>query len=359
MSSEQTAPRDLLSVIIPCRNEARYIARCLDSVVSSDYPKDRLEIFVIDGQSDDGTRKILEDYRRRYPYITVLENARRITPCALNTGIRAARGTVILRMDAHARITPSYLSHCVNALSEYDADNAGGTMETLPATEGIIGRGIVRCLSHRFGVGNSAFRTGVKKATFVDTVFGGCYRRQVFDKIGLFNEQLVRTQDLEFNLRLKRAGGRTVLVPGIVSQYYAKSEFGSFVRHNFRNGAWSVLPFLYSPIVPVSARHLVPLAFVSGLLAAGVLTVIAPGPGKWILAAAAAPYLLLDLGASFLTAWRDRKPSLALTLPFLFPALHISYGLGSLYGLLKTGVELIKRKLNLSQRPGRSYEKSF
>ncbi len=340
---------DLLSVVIPCRNEAKYIGRCLDSIVNSDYPKERLEVLVVDGQSEDGTARILEEYQRCHSHIFVLDNPRRRTPCALNIGIRAARGDVILRMDAHARITPTYLSQCVRALGEYGADNAGGVIETLPATDGLLGRAIVRCLSHRFGVGNSAFRTGVDKPTDVDTVFGGCYRREVFEKVGLFNEQLARSQDIEFNLRLRHAGGRTVLVPGIISQYYAKSEYGAFVRHNFSNGMWSVLPFLYSSIIPVSARHLVPLAFVCALLATAALTAAAPEAGKWAFAAVAVPYAAANLVASISAAGHDKNLKAAFILPFLFATLHLSYGLGSLCGLLKTAVELAKRKLSPRQ----------
>jgi glycosyltransferase involved in cell wall biosynthesis len=343
--SSQKPTRDLLSVVIPCRNEAKYIGKCLDSIINSDYPKDRLEVLIVDGQSEDGTTRILAEYRRRFPYIFVFDNPRQRTPCALNIGIRAAQGDVILRMDAHARITPIYLSQCVRALGEHGADNAGGIIETLPATDGFWARAIVRCLSHPFGVGNSAFRTGVDKPTEVDTVFGGCYRRDVFEKIGLFNEQLARSQDIEFNLRLRQAGGRTVLVPGIISQYYAKSEYGAFARHNFSNGMWSVLPFLHSPIFPVSARHLVPLAFVCVLFASAALTAAVPETGKWVFAAAAAPYVAVNLVASISAAWHDKSLKAAFLLPALFATLHLSYGLGSLYGLLKMAAELAKRKL--------------
>jgi lipopolysaccharide/colanic/teichoic acid biosynthesis glycosyltransferase/glycosyltransferase involved in cell wall biosynthesis len=343
--------QNLLSIVIPCRNEAKYIACCLDSIVNSDYPKDRLEVLVMDGQSEDGTLGILQEYQQRYSYISVLDNPQRRTPCALNIGIRAARGHVILRMDAHARVTPFYLSQCVRALDEHGADNVGGVIETIPTTDGTIGRAIVYCLSHRFGVGNSAFRTGVDGPTEVDTVFGGCYRREVFEKVGLFNEQLARSQDIEFNRRLRHAGGRIVLVPGIVSQYYARSEYGPFVRHNFLNGRWSVLPFLYSSVIPVSARHLVPLVFVSALLGALAMTVVAPGIGKWALAAVAVPYAAVSLIASISATWHERRWRALFVLPLLFITLHISYGLGSLCGVVQTGVELAKRRLSPGRTP--------
>ena len=334
--------QDLLSVVIPCRNEVSYVATCLDSIVNSDYPKDLLEVLVVDGGSEDGTREILKTYSRQYAYISVLDNLEKRTPCALNVGIRAARGSVILRMDAHARVAVDYLSKCVQALRDHEADNVGGVIETLPRKDGLLGRAIVRCLSHRFGVGNSAFRIGVDKPTVVDTVFGGCYRRGVFDRVGLFNEQLARSQDIEFNLRLKRAGGKTILVPGIVSQYYARSDCGSFVRHNFSNGAWSVLPFLYSAIFPVSPRHLVPLAFVSALLMSSTLAVIAPAIGRLALGSVAVPYLAANIAASIATGRQSGELRAMLVYPFLFATLHISYGFGSLYGLLKLVVELAK-----------------
>jgi len=149
-------------------------------------------------------------------------------------------------------------------------------MITLPAQDTLIGKAIAKSLSCRFGVGNSYFRTGTDKPKWVDTVFGGCYRKEIFSKVGLFNESLPRGQDMEFNLRLKRAGFKTLLVPNIVSYYYAKPDMKSFIKHNYINGVWAILPFKYSKIMPVSLRSLVPLFFVVSLLSSWILAIFLP-----------------------------------------------------------------------------------
>jgi cellulose synthase/poly-beta-1,6-N-acetylglucosamine synthase-like glycosyltransferase len=189
-------------------------------------------------------------------------------------------------------------------------------------------------LSHRFGVGGSYFRIHTDKPRWVDTVFGGCYRREVFQKIGLFNEHLTGSQDMEFNLRLKKAGGKTLLAPDIVSYYYARSDLKSFWRHNFRNGVWAILPFAYSEVMPVSWRHLVPLAFVTSLMGSGALGFLAR-PFLWLFLAVVAAYGVANLAASLQVAWREREVRYVLLMPFVFGMLHIGYGLGSCWGVIK------------------------
>ncbi len=323
----------LVSVVIPCRNEAGFIASCLDSVVGNDYPKGRIEVLVVDGMSEDGTREIVDEYSRRHGFIRRLDNPKRVTPAALNVGIRAAAGRIIVRVDAHASIGKDYVRRCVEALSKYGADNVGGIMYTIPRRPGLVGESIAASLSHRFGVGNSYFRIHSRSVRSVDTVFGGCYAREVFDRVGLFNEALPRGQDMEFNLRLKRAGGRIVLDPQIVSSYYARSDLVSFWRHNWGNGVWAVLPFLYSTVTPVSWRHLVPAAFVSAVVISAAATPAFP-PAGGALAALFASYGAASIVAGADVAWRKRDARYLAVMPFVFASLHVAYGLGSLWGLV-------------------------
>jgi hypothetical protein len=221
----------------------------------------------------------------------------------------------------------------VESLNKYGADNVGGIMTTLPRIDNFTGSAIVASLSHRFGVGNSYFRVQTDEPKWVDTVFGGCYRREVFERIGFFNENLVRGQDMEFNLRLKKVGGKTLLVPDIVSYYYARSNIKSFWKHNFTNGVWAILPFVHSPIMPVSWRHLVPLIFVTGILGSAVLGFIST-PFLYLFLIIICSYALANLGASFQIALQKRNLKYFIVMPFVFGALHFSYGLGSLWGSL-------------------------
>ena len=204
MNENKEKQKSFISIIIPCRNEEKFIGKCLDSIIAQDYPKNSIEILILDGRSTDRTREILKKYTQKYSFIKVLDNPKKIQTTALNIGIKKARGEIIIRMDAHNIYEKSYMSKCVTYLRKYDVDNVGGICVTLPANNTIIAKSIALALSHPFGVGNVYFRIGSKNPRFVDTVPFGCYKKEIFEKIGLFDENLVRNQDIEFNLRLKR-----------------------------------------------------------------------------------------------------------------------------------------------------------
>ena len=330
----------LVSTIIPCRNEEKFIGMCLDSIIANDYPKDRLEVLVVDGMSEDGTKKIIEIYEKQYQYINFLENPKKITPFAFNIGIKNSKGEVIMIMGAHTAYEKDYISKCIKYLREYDADNIGGIMLSLPRNDSLIGKAIAIALSNKFCVGSSRFRTGTKDVIEVDTVFGGCYKREVFDKIGLFNEELVSTQDMEFNLRLKKAGGKIILHPEIISYYYTRSDFKSYCKNNFRNGMWVILPFKYSTIIPISLRHLVPLGFVLSLIISGALSFIFLF-FFWLFLLIVGLYLLTSIYFSTKVAIKEKNIAYLFLMPIIFASFHVIYGLGSIWALLK--VILMKR----------------
>ena len=323
-----------VSILIPCRNEEKFIDKCMDSIIANDYPKDRMEILIVDGMSDDGTRDILRRYIQQYSFIKLLDNHKKITPVALNIGIKSAKGEIIMIMGSHSVYKKDYISKCIKYLKEYNADNVGGTMVTMPREDTFIGRAIVLALSHRFGVGGSVFRTGSREPKLVDTVFGGCYKKEVFEKIGLFNEKLTHTQDMEFNLRLKKAGGKILLLPDIVSYYYTRSDFKSFCKNNFKNGFWAIYPFKFTKIMPVSLRHLIPLAFVSSLIGSGVLSFFLP-IFLWLFLFIIILYGLTDIYFSGKIALQKKDIKYLFIMPLMFKSLHITYGLGSIYGMLK------------------------
>ena len=197
----------MLSVICPIYNEAKYIDVCIQSILFQDYPKDCLEVLFVDGMSKDGTRDIVENYARQYPFIHLLNNEKRIVPIAMNIGIKVSKGDVIMRLDAHAQYPANYFSVLVKALETIDADNVGVLNKT-PKT-----LAIGEVLSNKFGVGNSTFRLGVDKVMEVDTVPFGCWKREVFDKYGVYDERLIRNQDIELNKRIVRGGGHIYIVP--------------------------------------------------------------------------------------------------------------------------------------------------
>lgn len=349
-------PLPFVTVLVPCRNEARFIEGCLKSVLNNGYPADRLALLVVDGMSEDGTREVLDGYARTYPCLRVMDNPGRTTPKALNLGLREAQGEVVLRVDAHARLDPGYIRRCVEALREYSADVVCGVMRTVPGAASRVGEAIAAALRHPFGVGNSYFRIHVSHPTWVDTVFCGCYRREVFDRVpapriaagrsqgpaasipadrqGPFNAALTRGQDMDFSLRLRKVGGRMLLVPDIKCDYYARSTLRSFWRHNWNNGVWAILPFAYSDGMPISLRHLIPLFFVAAVpttAAAG----IAVRPFLWLSGAILGAYCMVSAAASLHAAWIEKSFARLVMMPFVFATLHLSYGLGSLWGLAR------------------------
>ncbi len=328
-----TAPEPFVSVIVPCRNEAAFIGACLDSILASDYPGP-YEVIVADGKSTDGTRELLETRAALDGRIRVVGNPERVTPVALNRAIAASRGEVILRFDAHAAMPAGYLRRCVQLLLGSGASNAGGTIRTRARSAGRFPEAVGAALSSRFGVGNSSFRTlsgGAPRA--VDTVFGGCWRKEIFSRLGGFNERLARGQDLEFNLRLRRSGGVILLDPDIVCDYYARADILSFWRHNFRNGEWAIRPFALSDIVPVRPRHLIPLALVTALFASLAV------PFPWSIGVVSF-YAAANFAASVQQAAAARKARFLLSMPVAFASLHLAYGLGSLWGCIRCCVAI-------------------
>ncbi len=306
----------IVSVIVPCLNEEKYIGRCLDSVVAQDFPKDKLEILVVDGISEDKTREIVKNYKEKYPFLKLLDNPRVITPSAMNIGIKNAKGEIIIKMDAHSVYEKDYISKCVEHLIESGADNVGGVLKTIPAKNTLEARAIAISLSHFFGAGSSYFRTGSKELREVDVVAFGCYKKEVFQKIGLFNEKMAKIEDLELNYRLRKAGGKIMLFPDIKAFYYPSSDnLKDFLKHNFTDGIWATYPLKYG--FKSSFRHLIPLIFVLTL----PLSI-------W-------PYIPISLFFSLKIAVREKDFRFFFIMPLVFGARHIGYGLGSVWGIIK------------------------
>lgn len=316
-----------VTIILPCRNEERYIGSCLASILACDYPQDRLEVLVVDGMSTDRTRERVAACVAEHPRVRLLDNPRQTAPAALNAGLRAATGDIIMRMDAHVVYPASYVRQLVAGLEETGADNVGGVIKTLPADETPVARAIAIGLSHRLGVGNSYFRVGAATRRVVNSLAFGCYRREVFDRIGLFDEELIRNQDDEFNFRLIKHGGRIVLLPEVVARYYARASLRQVARMFYQYGYFK--PLVASKVGRVmTVRQLVPALFIVGLAGSALL-------GLWLRPAAvlfagiAGSYAAIDIGCSA-AAVRAHGARCGAALAVVFPILHFSYGAGFL-----------------------------
>jgi glycosyltransferase involved in cell wall biosynthesis len=326
--SQATLPR--VSIVIPCRNEEGYIAACLDSILASDYPRELVEVLVADGRSSDRTREILMIYAARQPSITLIDNPTGNTPSALNHAIRRATGEIIVRMDAHVLYPPDYVRRLVEGLQESGADNVGGVLETVPAEDTPQARAIAIGLAHPFGVGNAYFRTGVQERREVDTVPFGCYRREIFDRVGLFDEELIRNQDDEFNFRLIRRGGRVLLLPGVFCRYFARRSLRQLSRMYYQYGYFK--PLVARKVGRVmTVRQLVPAILVASLVVSAVLSLWLPA-STYAFALIAGTYSSLVLVCSIRTAQTEGLRC-GLALLMVFPTLHFSYGAGFLRGI--------------------------
>jgi len=322
-----------VTLIVAARNEEAFIGRCLDSLVATTYPHDRLEVLVVDGMSDDRTRETVQAYAARYPFLTLLLNPKRHATAAFNTGIRQARGEVVMILGAHARYAPDYVDRSVRTLLQSGADNVGGVWRIVPRDGTLMGQAVALASASAFGSGDAYTKRGASAPRFVDTVFGGCYRKDVFERIGVFDERLARSQDFDFNLRLRRAGGKILLDPGIVCDYYVRSSLKDFWWHNLDDGFWTFYPLRFGRRT-FTLRHLIPPAFVAVLGGAAALALVAR-PFGVVAVAVLAAYVLASFAASAAIAIRHRSPALLAALPVAFAARHLGHGLGALAGLVR------------------------
>lgn len=322
---EQINPDVSVSVVMPVYNEEKYIENCIDSLLRQDYPRDGMEWILVDGRSTDHTKNILCAYMLLYPkLIKIYDNPGRAVSLAMNIGINASVGRYVIRLDAHAEYAPDYISKCVKYLETMDVDNVGGVLET--KSNGLIGNAIALMLSSRFGVGNSRFRTHGESG-LVDTVPFGAFRREVFDKYGLFDERLVRNEDNEMNHRIRKNGGKVYLTQDIKLSYYCRENFREIVSMAVKNGQWNSITARLCPGA-MRARHFIPSAAVLLLISMPMIGFIFP-PSALLLLLLIGIYIILDVVFSLKAAIRIIFLPLLLV---LFPVFHISYGFGTLMG---------------------------
>ncbi len=321
-----------ISVIIPVKNEEKYIAPCLDSILNNDYPKEFVEIFIIDGQSTDRSNEIVQKYSISYPSIKLLINKNETVPYALNIGIKESSGDYIIRLDAHSEIPTNYFSELIKFSDKHLADNIGTCCITDVKNKNPKTNAIKKVLSNKFGVGNSYFRIGILEPKEVDNVPFGCYRREIFEKIGLFNPNLTRNQDIELNKRISRNGGKIILIPNVKSIYFARESFYEIAQNNFSNGLWNILTvYITKRINSLSLRHFIPFLFLITLIIPLIGMIWIPVLG-FVSLTSLISYLIFLIAISLKI--NDSSTSLSYII-ISFIVLHFSYAFGSLFGLIK------------------------
>ena len=331
----------MLSVICPIYNEEKYIAKCIESVLQQDYPQNDLEVFFVDGMSQDNTAQIVNEYCEKYPFIKLLQNPNRTVPYAMNIGIKASKGETIIRLDGHCEYPTNYFSTLVENLEKYSADNVGGVFITLPCNETNVSYAIAECLKNPFGMGNSLHRIGAKENVKTDSVPFGCFRREVFDKVGLYDEELTRNQDDELNARIIKNGGSIYLIPTLGIKYFARDKVSKVRKMFYQYG-------LFKPLVnkklgqAATVRQFVPPLFVFALILGLALSFVSK-IFLWLYVSFLVLYFLLGIFMGVKSAVKTKRPLLVFLMPWIFFNVHLSYGVGYWTGLFKV---LFNRKFN-------------
>lgn len=319
-----------VSVIMPVRNEGQYIKLAIESILENDYPANKMEILVVDGMSDDDTRNIVIDLASSDARIRLLDNEKGIVPFAMNIGLRNMKGELFTRVDGHAEIAPDFLKNSVRCLLDNkDAWLVGGYIENI--AQGYIANTIAGAMQSRVGVGNATFRRGDYEG-WVDTLAFGTHHKWILEKVGYFDEQLVRNQDDEFNARIIYGGGKIWLSKDIKSKYYTRSSLKKLWSQYYQYGFWRIRT-MQKHRKPATIRQLVPLLFVSSLLCLFIMTLLWK-PFALLLIAECALYSL-GLMAGAYEVCRNTGLKYAILSPVVFAILHFGYGIGCLWGIVR------------------------
>jgi cellulose synthase/poly-beta-1,6-N-acetylglucosamine synthase-like glycosyltransferase len=320
-------PMPMVSVIMPIRNERNYLRRCLDTLFAGDYPQDRLEFVLVDGESDDGTQEFLAEIARERSNVVVLHNPKRIVPPALNLALGVAKGEFIVRVDAHTLYDPDYVRRCVELLTSTGASNVGGAQRAVGTD--YLSWAIAIATTSRFGAGDAKFRFSEEEA-WVETVYLGAWRKKTLDDIGGFDERFVVNQDYELNHRIIRTGGRILLSPKIKCQYFVRPSLRKLAKQYFRYGMWRVHTMAEHPS-SVRWRQLVPPAFVAALILSALLAMAGVAwPFVTLLVAYLASALLASAAQCAQRGWQYLP-----ILPLIFLTLHLTWGSGFLVGIFR------------------------
>jgi len=323
-----------VTVIMPVRDESRYIVRSLTAVLEQDYPRHRLEVIVADGMSTDETRQKVRALQASHSNIKLIDNPERIASTGLNRAMAIASGTVIARVDGHCEIAPDYIRRAVQHLQNDGIDGVGGPIETVGETP--TAAVIAAVMSSVFGVGGSAFRTVKDRTMLTDTIVFPVYTRAIIERAGGYDAELVRNQDDEYNYRLRKLGARLLLASDVRSRYYCRRTVRSLCSQYFQYGFWKVRVLRKHPR-QMSIRQFGPPVFVAALIGSIGLGALSPA-GWWSFVAVGGSYLLANATASLLVALRsERRTVQLLLLPVVFAAFHVSYGLGFLLGFVRFG----------------------
>lgn len=322
-----------VSLVIPCRNEEHFIHKCLMSIIDSDFIFSDTEILVIDGQSNDKTVEIVSDLQKKYSHIKLFNNSEKTVPYAMNIGIEKAQAPIIIRLDAHAEFPKNYITELLHNSKELQCDNIGASIITLPANHTRTAQAIALSNASSFGIGNSQFRLdSAKEPIEVDTVPFGCYKKEVFDRIGLYDTDLTRNQDDELNARLIENGGSIYLLPHLKIKYFARASYTKMYDMFYQYGYFKPLVNLKLQS-PATLRQFVPPIFVLFLILGSLVSLVFT-PFTYAYIFGLSTYFFVNILVSLKISKNENKLILFPFLLLSFFLIHIAYGLGYWTGIL-------------------------
>lgn len=329
-----------ISVIIPCFNEEKYISKCLKSLINNDYPKGKIEILVIDGMSEDRTRKIIMKFMKKFPFIKLMDNKARFQVIALNMGIKRAKGDIIIRCDVHSEYPTNYISELVKFHLNKVADNVGGIWDTKPGENTIKAKAIAKAMSNILGVGLSYRSIRGNKPLFVDTVPFGSWKKYVFRKYGEFDKRFLIAEDLEHNIRIKKFGGKIILLPWLKIKYYARENYTKIWKMFYQYGYFKNLVNKKHKVLS-SHRQLIPVLFVFIYFLLLISSFFSFIIFKLFIFFNFI-YLSLIFSISLIISFKEKLFSLLPYLILSFTVIHFSYGIGYIKGFID--IFLLTRK---------------
>jgi glycosyltransferase involved in cell wall biosynthesis len=336
-----------VSIIIPMRNEEKFVGKCIDSLLRQIKGCNNFEILCVDGMSTDKTCEVVRRYAEQDNRVHLIENPRKIMPAGMNLGIQQSQGDFIMCAGCHAEYASDYVDKCIEVFERTDADQVGGYLVTIPGKDTPTGRAIAVATSSRFGVGSGPRVPGPEREADV-SAFGG-FRRDVFDRFGFYDERLVRNQDIELSKRIRRKGGKVVISPEIRVRYYNRSTLAGLRNQAFLNGLWNLYT-IWLTGGGLNLRHFVPLGFVLSILVLSLVG-LAWWPAWLVLAWELLVYFTVAVVSAFRLAGDARTSSILVFLAFV--QLHLAYGAGSLWGIL---IAPFKFGLQRKRQPGKVLE---
>ncbi len=323
----------LVSLCVIAYNEEKVLNGLFRNIATQSYPHDKIEVILVDSQSTDNTRAMMEDFKNteyNFKRVEVVTNSKKKQASAWNCALCEAKGDVIIRIDAHAQIPRDFIKRSVENLEEGE-HIVGGGRPNIVDNETPWKLTLLAAEESLFGSSIAEYRRPTEKKEYHDSLFHAAYRREVFEKVGGFNEALGRTEDNELHYRIREAGYKMCSCPDIISFQHTRSTFKNMVKQKFGNGFWIGLTFGVCPGC-LSYFHFVPFLF---LIALTLFTVIACFGYLYPLMFLTLAYSMFDVVNTVgCFATKKIQPHF-IFLPFLFPVLHIAYGVGTLWGLIK------------------------